>query len=182
MKIVCVEGYLRENGNTAALTDAVIGALRERGQSVEVVGLRERSIRDCLNCGKCADTGVCAVKDDMTDLYAKVLSADALVFSSPIYMWHVTALLKTFLDRLFCVTDKLAGKRMGLVLTAGGDAFDGAQLAVASMKSFAEYAGMSMADTLCRAPAGECAQWDPEELRAGAAAFCDRLLADPDEE
>jgi multimeric flavodoxin WrbA len=113
----------------------------------------------------------------MTDLYGKVLSADALVFSSPIYMWHVTAQLKAFLDRLYCVTDKLAGKKLGLVMTAGGDAFDGLQLAVGSLKAFADYAGMSLIETLYRAPAGEHAEWEPESVRADAEVFCDRLLS-----
>jgi multimeric flavodoxin WrbA len=157
--------------------DAVIGALRGRGETVEVIGLRDRAIADCRNCGKCADTGLCAVKDDMANLYDKVLSADALVLCSPIYMWHVTAQLKAFLDRLYCVTDRLTGKKFGLVMTAGGDAFDGLQFAVGSLKAFADYSGMSMIETLYRAPAGEHGEWDPEPMKADAEAFCDKLLA-----
>ncbi len=178
MKVICIEGYLREGGNTAKMTDAVVNCLRERGHTVDVVGLRERSIADCLNCGRCADTRACVVEDDMTPLYAKLLSADAVVLSSPIYMWHITAQLKAFLDRLYCMTEKLIGKKLGLILTAGGDAFDGMHLAVDSLKFFADYTGMTMVSTLYRAPVDDVAQLDQDALKADTDAFCERLTAD----
>lgn len=178
MKVICIEGYLREGGNTAKLTDLVINGLRERGHSVDVVGLRERSITDCLNCGGCAETRVCVLDDDMTPLYEKILSADAIVLSSPIYMWHITAQLKAFVDRFYCMTEQLSGKKLGLILTAGGDAFDGLHLAVDSFKFFADYTGMPLINTLYRAPVENFAQLDPAALKADTDAFCEKLTAD----
>jgi len=175
MKVLFIEGYLRERGNTAALSDAAISALRDAGHTVEPVGLRERTIADCQNCRKCAQTKQCGQSDDMDALYPRVLDADAIVLSSPVYMWHMTALAKAFIDRLYCVTDKLAGKKLGLVMTAGGDAFDGLSLAVASVKAFADYTGMLMGDTLFVAPAGKSSQWDKERVAADARAFAERL-------
>ncbi len=62
-------------------------------------------------------------------LYPKVREADAIVYASPIYWFTVSAQIKLFMDRCYSLgggTDypgehALAGKRIGIVLTYGGD-------------------------------------------------------------
>jgi len=153
MKLLFVEGYLREGGNTASLSDRVLDALREKGHEVMIVGLRDRTVGDCRNCGGCTDSHRCVINDDMTALYEKVAAADGIIVTTPVYMWGMTAPLKAFLDRLYCVTDSLEDKRLAAVITAGGDAFDGCELVVQSLKRFADYFGMELVDTLYAAPA-----------------------------
>lgn len=153
MKLLLIDGALREGGETSRLSGQALEALRAHGHEVTVVGLRDRTIGDCRNCGGCAGGGACGQQDDMTALYSKVAEADGIILATPVYMWGMTAPLKAFLDRLYCVTDSLEDKRLGLIVTAGGDAFGGCDLTVQMVQRFADYFGMDMADTLYAAPA-----------------------------
>jgi len=44
--------------------------------------------------------GRCAIRDDMTWVLEKMLASDVLVFASPLYVFTVSAYLKTLLDRM----------------------------------------------------------------------------------
>ena len=60
----------------------------------------------------------------MSELYQKMLSADALLWGTPIYMWSPTAQMKLFLDRLHPLGDyqstrwqsAFGGKPIGLII------------------------------------------------------------------
>lgn len=180
MKVLCIGGQLREGGNTEHLFDAVRDELRKTEVSVDSVALSDRKIADCNDCGGCAHSYECTVEDDMTPLYRKVLEADAIVLSSPVYMWNITGKLKCFVDRLFCITSKLEGKKIGLVLTAGGDAFDGADLCVSTVRRLADYTGMHMIETLFRRAhdASGYKAWDKTALEQDVAEFCGELTSE----
>jgi len=93
-------------------------------------------------------------------------------------MWGMTALLKGFVDRLYCCMPKLADKKLAAALTAGGDAFDGAQYVVGPLKELCAYAGMDYAGTLIIAPCEGEAIEDGESVDALAAGFVDGLTGD----
>jgi multimeric flavodoxin WrbA len=60
-------------------------------------------------------TGKCKVKDDMQEIYPKLIEADGIVFGTPVYYFGMTAQAKTFIDRTFIfrkdrpLKDKIAG-------------------------------------------------------------------------
>ena len=172
MKVLCIEGYTHESGKTARLTDTVVDMLRGMEVSVESVGLRERTIADCTNCGLCTDDHVCPIRDDMERLYDKVKEADVLLVTTPVYMWGMTAPLKAFLDRLYAITDDLEDKVLAVAVTAGGDAFGGCDLVVQSLQRFADYFGMDMKDALYQAPS------DDSLSAAQVEKFCRSLMED----
>lgn len=178
MKILCVEGHLREMGNTARLMDKVKDTLRSRSVMLESVALCDRKIADCMDCGGCFETATCKIDDDMTILYEKVQDADAIIFSTPVYMWNMTGILKVFLDRLFCVTTKLEGKKAGLVMTAGGDHFDGADLCVDVMRRACDYTGMTLTRPLLRESDGADGylKWDAAQLDTEIRKFVEELI------
>lgn len=131
IKVLIVKGSPRERGNSAALADEVATGAAAAGAEVESVYLHGLNIQPCDGCDFCqgaADLG-CAIDDDMQDLYPKIREADALVYASPVYWFTVSAQLKLFMDRCYAlgggsdyVADHaLAGKRIGIVLTYGGD-------------------------------------------------------------
>jgi len=65
----------------------------------------------------------------MQILYPLVREADAIVYASPVYWFTISAQLKIFIDRCYALgggsdyetSHALAGKRIGVVLTYGGD-------------------------------------------------------------
>jgi multimeric flavodoxin WrbA len=54
---------------------------------------------------KCKDEGFdlwCARKDDMTDIFPKIVDADAIIIGFPVYWGRECGQLATFMDRLNC--------------------------------------------------------------------------------
>lgn len=104
-KLLAIVGSPRKGGNTDVLVDEALDAFCKNGGDAEKVILNSLQIKPCQGCFSCmTDDGldsVCVQRDDMTELYQKMFSADALIWATPIYMWSPTAQMKLFLDRLF---------------------------------------------------------------------------------
>ena len=94
MKVLGVLGSPRIGGNSDILLDWALAGARDTGAEVEKINLSQKKISGCLDCTKCNEAGVCAIKDDMQDLYPKVLEAGAILHSVPVYFWAMTAQMK----------------------------------------------------------------------------------------
>jgi multimeric flavodoxin WrbA len=144
--ILVLEGSPRK-GNTSVVTDWVLAGMG-KGNKVTRVKLCELNIHPCQECLTCTDTkkaAGCAQDDDMVELYDKMIDADLVLWTSPIFCWNVTAQTKMALDRTFALLtgeDLLKGSKWALVITAGGDAFDGADLAVEMFRRQCRFGGM----------------------------------------
>jgi len=145
-QVLVLEGSPRK-GNTSTVTDWVLAGMGT-GNKVTRVRLCELNIHPCRECFTCVKTrgdAGCVQDDDMVELYDKMVDADLIIWASPIFCWNVTAQTKMALDRCFALLtgeDLLKGSKWGVVLTAGGDAFDGADLAVQMFARFSRYAGI----------------------------------------
>ena len=130
-KVVILLGSPRKNGNTAALAAKVAEGAKAAGARVETAYLHGMKIAPCNACQACHEPGAkgCVIQDDMQTLYPKLAEADAIVYASPIYWFTVSAQLKLAMDRCYALGGPdgyvLAGKRIGLAFTYGGeDPFD----------------------------------------------------------
>jgi multimeric flavodoxin WrbA len=97
--IVGILGSPRLGGNADLLLEAALSGAREEGAKVEKIILNTLDLRACQDCGGCAKTGVCVIKDDMQGIYALIEQMDAMVVASPIYFGGVTAQTKAMIDR-----------------------------------------------------------------------------------
>jgi multimeric flavodoxin WrbA len=72
------------------------------GVEPEIVTLSDYSVGTCRGCRLCFDQGEesCPMRDDRDALIARLDSSDGVVLASPNYSFQVSALMKTFLDRL----------------------------------------------------------------------------------
>lgn len=72
------------------------------GVECEVVALSDYRIGTCKGCKACFLKGEesCPLKDDRDVLIEKMMTSDGVVFATPNHSFQVSALLKTFLDRL----------------------------------------------------------------------------------
>lgn len=108
MKILAIQGSPRgKEGNTEIiLTEFLKGAV-SMGAQKETIHLKEKKIKPCLGCFTCwtKTPGICAIKDDMTELMQKVRECDILVYATPLYNYNMTALLKAFQERLLPLAD-----------------------------------------------------------------------------
>ena len=108
---------------------------------VEQVFLIDRHIEYCRNCVTCKDAdpaaeyAPCVIRDDMDELMPKLVAADAFLFGTPVNLSGVTAVMKTFLERVCWTAGKPATtglikgipsprvrrkRRAAIIVTAGG--------------------------------------------------------------
>ncbi len=106
MKILVVIGGGRPNGNTEQLVDAFIKGATEAGHEVEKVFLRKTEVKGCMGCNVCRYGKPCVQKDGFNDLVPKIKSADCIVFASPLLFWTISAALKAFIERFYCIAEK----------------------------------------------------------------------------
>ncbi|HIZ76747.1 MAG TPA: flavodoxin family protein [Firmicutes bacterium] len=123
-KILVVVGSPRVGGNTDQLADAFMRGLRENNHSVKKIHLAKVKVNPCLGCEQCFRNGTpCVQKDDMNDILKDVEQADLIVFACPVYFSNLTAQMKMFIDRFYCMYHQyhaFSKKETMLLMTAGG--------------------------------------------------------------
>jgi multimeric flavodoxin WrbA len=122
MKILGLSFSAREQGNTELLLEAVLAGARQQGAGTELYRVAAKDIKPCDGCGGCFKTGECPIKDDMQELYGKMLEADGIIFGSPVYFYNITAQGKAVIDRTIAIghgSRTLANKVGGVVVVGG---------------------------------------------------------------
>lgn len=129
MKIVSVNGSPRRNGNTAKLMELVELGAKSAAPDAKIrrFHLNEMDFKGCQGCRHCKTEHAigCVQNDDLTELLREIVTSDALILGSPIYMGHVSGQFKLFMDRLYGFTGPNrtirlpSGKRAVIVLTQG---------------------------------------------------------------
>ena len=108
MKITAFNGAMRgKNSITHRMVEALFEGAQQAGAEVEEVLLVKHKINYCRACMNCwvKTPGFCQQKDDMPPLLEKYRTSDVAIIASPLYVDHVTALTKTFIDRLIPLSD-----------------------------------------------------------------------------
>jgi len=112
MKVVGIACSPRKGGNTEILMREALKAVEEEGGTTELCLISEMNIQPCDACGACWESGVCKIKDDMQQVYDAMLSADGIIFGTPVYFVNVSAQAKAVIDRTYAFLRKrqLRGK------------------------------------------------------------------------
>jgi len=114
MKVVCINGSARKDGNTYQMLRMVCEELEKEGIATEIVNLSGKKLKGCIACMKCWEkkNRRCAVeKDDMNEVIGLLDAADGMLLGSPTYFANVSTELKAVIDRA------------GMVAKANGDMF-----------------------------------------------------------
>ena len=104
--ILIIKGGGRPNGNTAQLIDCFTKGAEEVGHTVEIISLIKNEVKGCLGCNACRYGKPCVQKDYFNELVPKIKSADCLVLASPLYFWTVSARIKAFIERFYCIAEE----------------------------------------------------------------------------
>lgn len=86
-------------GNTGLMIQMIRQVLEKEDISLEEIFLADKKIEYCKGCAFCLEHSRCWIRDDHAGIAEKILAADAVILGSPVYFFHVTAQMKTFLDR-----------------------------------------------------------------------------------
>ena len=150
MKIVIITGSAHRHGTTATLADQFLRGAESAGYEVFRFDAAFKNVHPCIGCDKCNRTGECAfAADDMKELNAHLLEADAVVFVSPIYYFDINAQLKSVIDRFYANNAALMGKKKAVFITAMADTdTKTASGANATFDLMADYLGWEVAGKL----------------------------------
>ncbi|MBQ3105431.1 MAG: flavodoxin family protein, partial [Lachnospiraceae bacterium] len=106
MNILVINGSPKgQRSNTLRLTKAFLkgltSALSEGACNVKQLQVHDLELQPCRGCFACwkATPGSCVIRDDMTQVIDKLLWADLVLFSFPLYYFSVPGPLKNLIDR-----------------------------------------------------------------------------------
>ena len=130
-KVLVLLGSPRRKGNSAVLAEQIAKGARSGKATVETVYLQGKNIapcKACMGCRKNGSTG-CAIRDDMQEIYPKLIESDSWVIASPVYSFMMSAQTKIFMDRCYGLPaygkNPYAGKKIAIAMAYGGeDPFD----------------------------------------------------------
>jgi multimeric flavodoxin WrbA len=99
VKILGIMGSPRIKGNTDVLLDQALEGARSQGAEVEKIIIDKLNIAPCREYYGCARDGNCVIRDDMGEVYPKLLSADSVIIASPMFFYGLSAQAKALIDR-----------------------------------------------------------------------------------
>jgi len=145
MKLISVCGSPR-NGNTEWILKQLHAMALSNGITSDLIILRKREIEPCRGCLACEKggegrKGICAIKDDMRDIYPRLLEADLIVYGTPVYFEMLSGLLKNFIDRTCPIWPKLQGKSFAGIAVAE----EGIGSAIENLRTYASVCNMKWA-------------------------------------
>ena len=99
MKVLGIMGSPRIKGNTDLLLDEALRGAQSQQAEVEKIVVDKLKISPCREYYGCLRDGNCVIRDDMDDIYPKLLGTDIIIVASPIFFYAVSAQLMAFLSR-----------------------------------------------------------------------------------
>lgn len=117
MKVLILNGSPRINGNTSVAINELVRTFEADGVETKAVQIGGKDIRGCIACGKCFETGRCAIDDIVNDIAREFEQADGLIAASPVYYASANATLIALLDRLFYSTRFDKSMKVGAAVT-----------------------------------------------------------------
>ena len=150
IKVLAFAGSPRRHGNSEILLDWVLDSLMgDPDVTIEKIPLTEADVNPCRGCNACEKLNKCIQRDGMDSIHDKIVEADCIILSSPIFCMGLAAQVKALVDRaqvfrsrkyvlkLPIVPQERMGKRLGIFLATAGQnwphVFDAA---VPSVKCF----------------------------------------------
>lgn len=102
MKALVISGLGLDATRGPAARAALEEALGARGFVVDHVDALEADVRPCVGCGSCGlkTPGRCVVRDDMQQIYPRLVACDVLVLAGPVSFGAHCHPVKRIVDRL----------------------------------------------------------------------------------
>lgn len=105
MNILVINGSPKGAGsNTVKLANAFVKGIQQECKDeakVEQLDLKNLHIEGCKGCFACwkKTPGTCCIRDDMKMVIEKLLAADVIIYSFPLYYFNIPGTLKNLIDR-----------------------------------------------------------------------------------
>lgn len=104
--VIGINGGPRKNKNSALLVEEALKGAASAGAETEMIHLGDLNFSGCRSCYACKllngkSFGRCIINDDLKPVLEKILNADAVIISSPIYYGDVTGMVRNLFERLW---------------------------------------------------------------------------------
>lgn len=136
MKVLIISSSPRKDGNSDVLCGQFAKGAAEAGHEVKTIALREKKIAPCKACYACMEKHICAIKDDMPEVFVALVEADVIVLATPVYFYSASAQLKAMIDRCLVNHKALAGKGFCFIVTAADPQREAADGTLAVLRGF----------------------------------------------
>ena len=100
IEILGIMGSPRK-GNTEIMVFEVLEGAKSKGADTETINPRSMNIKLCNGCMESEGSAACVYDDDMREILKTFRAADHYVMGAPVYMMHINAVMKTFIERLY---------------------------------------------------------------------------------
>ena len=132
MQVTTILGSPRKKGNTAKVLSWFEDEMKAQGHEIDRINLVDSEVKGCLGCGGCqkkTDEPGCVQKDDALTIFSRMMNADAVVYTSPLYCWGFASQIKALIDRHICLVKGygtshyksfIDGKTTALLVTCAG--------------------------------------------------------------
>ena len=97
--VLILQGSPRPAGNCSVLATWAQAEADRAERSARVVYLDDLTIRACIGCYQCYNTGTCIFEDDMTEIIRSISHARIIVICTPVFTNTVPGSLKIMIDR-----------------------------------------------------------------------------------
>jgi multimeric flavodoxin WrbA len=128
---------------------SILEGATARGAATDKIYLKGLTLQECDGCHACWQGKECAKKDDMNQLYSRVMESDVMVFGTPVYWYGPTALMKAFIDRFVyfnCPENRgrIAGKSAVIAIPFEDEDLETASLLVSFFEKCFDYLEMKL--------------------------------------
>ena len=115
LKILILNGSPHgQNSTTMCATNAFAEGIKEEtGGEIEIIDISKLNVRPCMGCLSCwgRTEGECVIKDDdIPAVKEKILNADIIIESFPLYFFGMPGAVKVFTDRMMSMIKTYEGQ------------------------------------------------------------------------
>ncbi|KXS44885.1 MAG: NADPH-dependent FMN reductase [Methanolobus sp. T82-4] len=146
IRLLGISGSPRKKATDYVVNEALRYAREKFGAETEYFSASGKNLKFCIHCDYCVRTKKgCVHKDDIVDLYEKMIWADAWIIGTPVYQGTLSAQTKTILDRCRAVVardPKVFLNKVGAAAAVGGDRVGGQEPAIQDIHAFYVISGM----------------------------------------
>ena len=120
-KILTIIGSFQKEGAGMEAVQLFQKNFDEQEYEFEMIRLSECNIQYCRGCTACfKHQSGCPIQDDVPNIIEKMVGADGIIWSTPVYGMNVSGVLKTLIDRTSMMLHRpvLYGKQAFVIATA----------------------------------------------------------------
>lgn len=140
VRLLGISGSPRKKATDYIVNEALRYAQEKYGAETEYFSASGKDMKFCIHCDYCVRTKQgCIHKDDLVELYEKMIRADAWIIGTPVYQGTLSAQTKTILDRCRAVVardPKVFMNKVGAAAAVGGDRIGGQEPAIRAIHDF----------------------------------------------